>query len=45
MNWKEPTWDEMDLIYQDDEPVPEGKENISEKDFDRILQIGEEDDE
>lgn len=36
MNWNEPMWDEMDIIYQSDEPVPEGKEQISEKDFDAI---------
>lgn len=45
MNWKEPMWDEMDIIYQSDEPVPEGKEQISEKDFDAILEGVEDDDE
>lgn len=44
MNWNEPMWDEMDIIYQSDEPVPEGKEQISEEDFDRIMEGAEDDD-
>lgn len=44
MNWKLPVFDELDLVYRDDEPVPEGKEEINEKDFDRILQESEEND-
>ncbi len=35
MNWKT-QWDEMDVIFADDIPIPEGKEQISEEDFDRI---------
>lgn len=38
-------WDEMDVIYVDDEPVPSGKDKISEDDFDRIREgYGDEDD-
>ena len=44
MNWNEPMWDEMDIIYQSDEPVPEGREQISEHDFDMILEGAEDDD-
>ena len=40
MDWKK-QWDEMDVIFADDTPIPEGKEQISEKDFDRILQESE----
>lgn len=36
MKWNEPIWDEMDVIFADDTPIPEGREQISEEDFDRI---------
>lgn len=45
MNWNLPIFDEMDLVYQSDEEVPEGKEKISEEDFDKILQESEDEDE
>ena len=40
MIWKQSSFDELDeiLIAPTDEPVPEGKEQISEKDFDLIRQ-------
>ena len=44
MNWNLPIFDEMDLVYQSDEEVPEGREKISEEDFDAIRE-GLEDDE
>lgn len=44
MNWKT-QWDELDEVWSvpEDAPRPEGAE-ISEEDFDRILQESEEDD-
>ena len=36
MDFKQKLWDEMDVIFADDTPIPEGREQISEKDFDRI---------
>ena len=44
MDFKQKLWDELDVIFADDTPIPEGKEQISEKDFDKILQESEEDD-
>lgn len=43
MNWKT-QWDELDVIYQSDTQIPEGREQISEKDFDKILQESEDED-
>lgn len=44
MDFKQNLWDEMDVIFADDIPIPEGQESISEKGFDKILQeIGDED--
>lgn len=38
MNWKQGAWDDLDeiLLEPTDEPKPEGKEQISEIDLDRI---------
>lgn len=45
MNWNEPTWNELDEVWKvpDDNPKPEGAE-ISEEDFDRIMEGAEDDD-
>lgn len=44
MDFKQNLWDEMDVIFADDIPIPEGKEIISEEDFDKILQESEDGD-
>ena len=46
MIFRETSWDELDTVWSipDDAPKPEGAE-ISEHDFDRIMEGADEDDE